>query len=312
MNLSGLEIGRFFAAPLAGVSDVAQRVLCERFGADATVTEMVSAKGLLMCGEATQALLNTTGLTKPKGVQLFGADPFVMKEAVGLPQLQKFDFIDLNMGCPVPKVTKTGAGSALMKNVDRAATLVRVATEGTKKPVTVKFRLGFDSENYLEFGKVCQDAGASAVTLHARTRAQGYSGQADWRAIARLREVLSIPVIANGDITDGPSYQACVQETQCQGYMIGRAAMGRPWIFAELKGQSVEIDVRAIIKEHYALLMANYDEHYAVVTMRHMLGCYLRGIPGASKARGELNSAKTVEQVFEVIDRVFGTAADND
>lgn len=295
-------------APLAGVTDLGLRHLARVYGADLTTTEMVSAKGLLMRGAATRELLATDPIETPVAVQLFGADPFVMKDAVQDPALDKFDIIDVNMGCPVPKVTKTGAGSMLMRTVDRAAAIVRVMSAATTRPVTVKFRLGWDdtSRNYLDFGRAMQDAGAAAVTLHARTRQQGYAGAADWGAIAELRAALAIPVIANGDITDRASYDECRRITGCDAVMIGRGAMGRPWIFDELKGKEPPSDVRGVVETHLALLAEHYGERYAVVNMRHHLGCYLKGIPGAARARGQLNSAPDLASLREVLAQVFG------
>ena len=306
MKIADLEIGTVGLAPLAGVTDLAMRTLCKRFGADFTVTEMVSARGLIQKGINSQALLAVAENEGPVGVQLFGYDPFVMSDAAALPELKKFDFIDINMGCPVPKVTKTGAGSALMKTPERAATLVACVKRASGKPVTAKFRLGWDdgSKNYVAFGKMLEDAGVDAVTLHARTKEQGYAGKADWDAIGELAAALRIPVIANGDVTDPESYAECKRVTGCECFLIGRGAMGRPWLFSEVKGERAEWNAGEIAREHFELMRTTYGDRYALVNMRHHLGHYLRGRPGASALRGIVNTCTTVDELRALLNRM--------
>ena len=306
MKIGKLEIGTYGLAPLAGSTDLAMRTLCKRYGADFTVTEMVSARGLLEQGKATTDLLATAAGERPVGVQLFGSDPFVMKDAVQRPELAKFDFIDVNMGCPVPKVTKTGAGSALMRTVDRAQSLIACIKHALDKPVTAKFRLGWDerSKNYIELARALEQAGVDGVTLHARTREQGYAGTADWEAIARLRDAVSIPVIANGDITDPESLAACRAVTGCECFLIGRGAVGRPWVFAELKGECPEVNVGEVATEQFMLMRAQYGDRYAIVNMRHHFGHYLRGRVGASALRGRMNTCETVDGMLSLLSEI--------
>ncbi|MCL2540147.1 MAG: tRNA-dihydrouridine synthase family protein [Firmicutes bacterium] len=221
---------------MAGYTDVAFRSLCAGFGASLTTTEMVSVLGLMHNSKATHELLFTEPNESPKEVQLFGSNPEAFSRAAGHPFLEKFDIININMGCPVPKVFKQGEGCALMANPELAYKIITACTKNTNKPVTVKFRLGLtaDTINAAEFGKMCEQAGAGSITVHGRTRQQGYGGRADWNEIAKVVRAVKIPVIANGDVCCRDDLIKVKEVTGCAGVMIGRAALGRPWIFNEI------------------------------------------------------------------------------
>ena len=223
-------------APMAGVTDLPYRLICKEFGCGFTVTELISAKAILYNNKNTNMLLATDPGEKPAAVQLFGSDPDIMAEIAKRVEELDFDMIDINMGCPVPKVVNNGEGSALMKEPKLVEEIVSKMSRAVSKPVTVKMRSGFSKAevNAVEIAKICEASGAQAVTVHARTREQYYAGEADWSVIAAVKEAIKIPVIGNGDIKDGESAVRCMQETCCDGVMIGRAARGNPWIFSEI------------------------------------------------------------------------------
>lgn len=223
-------------APMAGVADRAYRILCKEHGAAALVSEMVSAKGLCYGDSKTAQLCTILPEERPMGLQLFGSEPDFMAKAVTIVQQFEPDWIDINMGCPVPKVVGTGAGSALMKNIDLAARITEAAVQTSSIPVTVKFRTGWDSDsiNAVEFAKAIENAGASAITVHGRTKMQMYSGKADWNIIKQVKQAVSIPVIGNGDVTDFNSCKKMYDETGCDLVMIGRGSYGNPFVFREI------------------------------------------------------------------------------
>ena len=237
---------------MAGVTDVAFRSVCIEMGADAGVTEMVSAKALSFENEKTEDLLKTAPNEAIKIVQIFGHEPEIMAKICASEELQKFDIIDINMGCPAPKIVGNGDGSALMKNVPLAKEIIQACVKATDKPITVKFRSGFDSEhiNAIEFAKMCEDAGAQAITIHGRTREQMYGGVVDLDIIKSVKEAVSIPVIASGDIVDLKSLQKTKEYTGCDAFMIGRGALGNPAIFAELSGVTTTLDRYDLVEKH--------------------------------------------------------------
>lgn len=291
-------INPLILAPMAGVTDFAFRHLCGQFGAALTVSEMVSVNGLNQGNEPTKKLLHRIPSDIPSAVQLFGSDPKAFSIAVKNPLVSGFDIIDINMGCPVAKVVKTGAGSALMDNPQLAHDIVRACVDNTDKPVSVKFRLGFsDPKQYLTFGKVCAAAGATAVTLHGRTRVQMYRGKADFSAVKMLKGEVDIPVIVSGDIVDRETFQQIMSETGADGAMIGRGAMGRPWIFADILGQNPPYNLTGIILRHIDLLLTIYSDIFVVKYMRHHIGWYLKGAPGAAEKRGIINKLDILEEV---------------
>lgn len=300
LKIGGLELDNpFFAAPLAGVTDAPYRRLCRRFGAALVYSEMVSAKGLYYNDKKTEQLLYIYEDEKPTAYQVFGSDPEIMAYAAA--ELERRDnvILDVNMGCPVPKIVKNGEGSALMKDPERVYRIISAMTKAASKPVTAKIRAGFDesSKNAVEVAKAIEAGGAAAVAVHGRTREQYYSGHADWSIIAEVKKAVSIPVIGNGDVTDGKSAMAMMNETGCDFVMIGRGALGNPWIFRELtaawKGEAYEPptleEKKKIMLEQLDMMIELKGEYGAVREMRKFVGWYLKGAPGSASFRGSVN-----------------------
>lgn len=303
MNIGNVVIdGNLILAPMAGVTDIAFRELCKHFGAGLTVTEMVSVKALLFKNKKTQLLLDTFAGEKPCAVQIFGhcADDFgrVLKSGV----LDKFDIIDINMGCPAPKIVKNGDGSALLKNLSLAREIVENCVKSTDKPVTVKLRKGFyeNDDVLVSFAKMCEDAGASAITVHPRTKSQNYSGQIDISDIKKVKESVKIPVIGNGDVVDIESYEKMLK-TGCDGVMIGRRAVGCPEIFSILKGKKLDLTKSEIIKLHLDILRKYYDEKViSKIFIRHAFA-YASFEAGAVEKRKKLAFCKTLKEMEDVL-----------
>ena len=239
---------------------------------------MVSAKGLIYDSEKTKWLLYTSPLEDIKVVQLFGKEPEVMFSAIQNKVLDDFDIIDINMGCPAPKIIKNGEGSFLMKKPDLAYEIVRACVSASKRPVTVKMRLGYEEDNSVQFAKVLERAGASVITVHGRLKTQGYSGKADYEKIANVKKTVNIPVVANGDVVDKQSYEEIQKVTGADAVMIGRGAVGNPHIFAELLGLDIPFDKFDSIKEQFEILLKFYDEHFVVTNMRKQIAQYLKGL----------------------------------
>jgi nifR3 family TIM-barrel protein len=291
-------------APMAGFSDVAFRNLCLKYGAGLVCTEMVSSKALSYKNKKTEDLLATLNDESPKAVQIFGHEPDVMAEAVKNPLIQKFDIIDINMGCPAPKIVGNGDGSALLKNFELARQIIEACVHATSKPVTVKFRIGYErNENVaVEFAKMCEKAGAAAITVHGRTAKQGYSGNVDYHTIKMVKEAVSIPVFANGNCSSREDYLKILEETKADGVMIGRASLGRPEIFEEiLTGKTTNEDKFEQIKWHYETLLKFFPERFVVLSMRSHLACYLKGKNKNTKLLQELMKQETFEKVIEIL-----------
>ncbi|MBQ8297842.1 MAG: tRNA dihydrouridine synthase DusB [Ruminococcus sp.] len=299
INIGNVRIPRTAAlAPMAGVADRAYRIMCKKFGAAYMVSEMVSAKGICYGDRKTAALCTVTEEERPMAVQLFGAEPEFMSKAVGIVLEYKPDIIDINMGCPVPKVINTNSGSALMKDIRLAAEVTGAAVKAAGGvPVTVKFRSGWDSSsvNAVEFAKAVESAGASAVTVHGRTREQFYSGTADWEVISRVKQAVSIPVIGNGDVTDLASCKKMYEQTGCDLVMIGRGSYGNPFVFREIEsyynGKSytpptVE-EKMAVMLEHIRLILSlsEKNEEMAMHEARKHAAWYMNGYYGSAKFR---------------------------
>ncbi len=307
----------FFLAPLAGVTGSSFRQLCKEQGAALVYSEMVSAKGLYYDGRRTEELLCFSQKEVPIAYQLFGSDPDIMAWAVK--KLARADncMIDINMGCPVAKVTKNGEGAALMQNPILAAKIVESMVEAERqvakelgrapKPISVKCRLGWDDNNinYKEFALRMEDAGASALTLHARTREQMYSGKADWEAIANLKSRLIIPLIGNGDIYSGDDARRMLDETACDFLMIGRGALGNPWIFKDaIDGENRLISIEEkiqMIKNHMDLLILEKGERRGLQEMRKHIGWYLKGMEGIAQLRSRINKVSTVGDIHGIL-----------
>ena len=301
-RIGKVEIGtNAVLAPLAGFTDLAFRSICRRFGAGLTYTEMVSAKGLVYGNENTAGLLATADNEVPSAVQIFGSEPEFISRAVE--SLSGFDIIDINMGCPVPKIVKNGEGSALMRTPEVAEAVVRAAVRATDKPVTVKFRRGFGEKDdtCVEFAKRMEGAGAAAVTVHGRTREQFYAGTADWQAISRVAAAVKIPVIGNGDVVDRKSYLAAM-ETGVDAVMVGRGALGAPWVFAEMLGLQQEYNRFDIAREHLTRLLEQFPAICVVGNMKKHLARYMKGLRGVAGYKDKIYSARTTKQLMDVID----------
>lgn len=294
-------------APIAGFSEVGFRHMCAKYGAGLTYTELVSAKGLCYGNKGTQELLAREDFSSPCAVQLFGSDPEFMYKAAKDERLAKFEILDINMGCPVKKVFNNGDGSALMKNPDLITEIVQAVKEGAKRPVTVKMRAGVDSGKpvAVECALAAQKGGASAVCVHPRYREQFYSGEADHSITKAVKEALDIPVIANGDITDLRSLAGVRDLTGADGFMIGRGALGRPWIFSELNGGNGAHDVKADIYEHIAVLRKYMCDFTVANVMKLQLCYYAKGGRDAKAVRVEIGKAKSIDDIFDIVEKYF-------
>lgn len=291
-------------APMAGVTDVGFRAICSSFGADATVTEMLSARAMEHNPKKTEFMTLTTEAEKIKIAQIFGHEADFMERAIKNPLLQKFDSFDINMGCPAPKIVKNGEGSALMDNLSLASKIISACKNATDKPVSVKFRKGSKSENFREFARMCQDSGADFVTFHARTVEQGYSGKADLEAIATVKADLKIPVVGNGDVIDVESYQK-MKQTGVDGVMIGRGATGHPWIFSILKGENEKIDKYEVVKKHIEILREHFEENWLKLYIRKHLLWYASDLPMSANLRFKLATCDDIDQCLKILKESF-------
>ena len=289
---------------MAAVSDIAFRDVCSLFGADATYSEMLSCRAMLHNPKKTKLMTEVGENERVKVGQIFGHEPEIMAETLKYDFLEHYDVIDINMGCPAPKIVKNGEGSALMKNIPLARKIVEECVRATDKPVTVKFRLGYSSDISLDFGRMCEEAGASAITLHARTTDMGYSGKADYEAIARLKAGVKIPVIGNGDVVDKESFER-MKSTGVDGVMIGRGAQGKPWIFSELKGKTFDGNKFDVIQRHVDILRAHFDEAWIVKYMRKHFLWYLSGVDCASELRLKVATSPSVDDSLKILKDIF-------
>lgn len=303
LKIKNVELkSNLILAPMAGLSDVAFRNMCLKFGAGLVCTEMVSAKALSYKNKKTEDLLITLDDEVPKAVQIFGHEPKVMAEAVKNPLLAKFDIIDINMGCPAPKIVKNGDGSALLKNFDLAEQIINACVNVTDKPITVKFRIGFDEgENIaVDFAKMCEKAGAAAITVHGRTTKQGYSGIVNYEAIKQVKQAVNIPVFANGNCETREDYENILKITGADGIMIGRASLGSPEIFEEiLTGKKPDVNKFEQIKYHYETLMKFFPEKAVVLSMRTHLANYLKKEYKNTKLLIELLKMNSYSEIIE-------------
>lgn len=302
-------------APMAGVTDLPFRLLCKEQGAGLLCMEMVSAKAVLYHNKNTEKLMEIDPRETPVSLQLFGSEPDIIAKIAAELEERPFAILDINMGCPVPKIVNNGEGSALMRNPRLAAEIVRKTAKAIRKPVTVKIRKGYDEAhcNAVELAKYLEDAGAAAITVHGRTREQFYSGKADWEIIRKVKEAVTIPVIGNGDVTDGESAKRLIEETGCDGIMIGRAAQGNPWVFREvlaylehdvkMERPSVE-EVRDMIRRHATLQLDCKGGYIGIREMRKHVAWYIAGYPHAAGLRKRVCSVERMEDLMELIEEI--------
>lgn len=295
-------------APMAGVTDLPFRLLCKEQGAGLLCMEMVSAKAILYKNKNTEELLSIDEREHPVSLQLFGSDPDIMAQIAHQIEERPFDILDINMGCPVPKVVNNGDGSALMKNPILAGKIIEKTVNAVKKPVTVKIRKGFDDEhiNAVEMAHIAEESGAAAIAVHGRTREQYYSGNADWEIIRKVKEAVSIPVIGNGDLTCAKDIEKMAEETGCDGFMIGRGVQGNPWLFhqilhyfetgEELKKPSFE-EVTQMLLRHAAMQLEFKGEYTGIREIRKHAAWYTAGYKNSSKLRGRINEVENYEQL---------------
>nr|WP_317363652.1 tRNA dihydrouridine synthase DusB [uncultured Blautia sp.] len=302
-------------APMAGVTDLPFRLLCKEQGAGLICTEMVSAKAIYFKNKNTESLMEIDERERPVSLQLFGSEPDLMAEIARQIEPRNFDILDINMGCPVPKVVNNGEGSALMKNPKLVHEIVSKVSKAIQKPVTVKIRKGFteDSVNAVEIAKILEDAGAAAVAVHGRTREQYYSGQADWEIIRKVKEAVSIPVIGNGDVDSPQKAEALVKETGCDGIMIGRAVQGNPWLFSRilhyqqtgelLPGPGME-EIKEMILRHAKMQLEYKGNYTGMREMRKHVAWYTTGMPHSASVRRMVNEVESYEQLEELVSRM--------
>ncbi len=303
---------RYILGPMAGVTDLPFRLLCREQGAGLLCMEMVSAKAIYYNNRNTESLLEIHPDERPVSLQLFGSDPKIMSEMAKRIEERPFAILDINMGCPVPKVVKNGEGSALMKNPKLVYDIVSAVVKAIEKPVTVKIRKGFDDDhvNAVEIAKIIEEAGASAVAVHGRTREQYYSGRADWDIIRQVKEAVSIPVIGNGDVTSPQKAEELVRQTGCDGIMIARGAEGNPWIFSEMIAYEEtgivpprpdKDAVREMMLRHARLQLQYKGEFCGIREMRKHVAWYTKGLKGAARLREKVNAVESLEELENLL-----------
>lgn len=313
LNIGGVSLkSHAVLAPMAGVSDRAYRELCVRFGAAYCVSEMVSSKALSFNSKKSEELMEISDLERPCGIQIFGDDPKCMADAAKHALENKPDIIDINMGCPAPKISSNGSGSALMKNPRLCGEIVKAVTAVTDTPVTVKIRKGWDDDsvNAVEVAKICESAGAAAITVHGRTRQQYYKPPVDYGIIKAVRESVSVPVIANGDIDSAEKAKEVMDITGCDLVMIGRATLGNPWIFSQINAYLENPNVKihtpdleerlGVMIEHIGKMVEYKGEHMAMLQARKLVVGYFKGIKGAAALRNEAGKIKTLDDLYEL------------
>ena len=314
IKIGNVELNNnIFLAPMAGITDRAFRIICEKFEPGLVCTEMISAKGLYYDDSKTEQLLNMKNENRPIEVQIFGSDTQSM--AYAAKYVSKYaDIVDINMGCPAPKVVKNGDGSKLLLDLNKARDIIEAVVSESTVPVTVKFRKGWDNDNIVatKIARIAEEAGASAITIHGRTRSEFYSGNADWDIIREVKNSVSIPVIGNGDVKSSEDVRKMFDETGVDGIMIGRGALGRPWIFEEIKyeleGKNFCISNEEklnLILEHLNLMIEDKPEKVAIVEMRKHLGWYIKNSKDASKIRDHINQITDKQELIKALTEYF-------
>ena len=305
-----------FLAPMAGITDLPFRSICKELGADILITEMISTRGIVYNDTKTNLLLTTNPKENPLGVQLFGNNPEFFSEAIEKIHKKDFDFININMGCPTPKIVKNGDGSALMKNLELSSEIIKATVKATTKPVTVKIRKGWDdnSINAEEFSSMAEQNGAAMVMIHGRTREMFYSGKADWNIIKRVKKRVGIPIIGNGDVFTPQNAKDILEETGCDGIMIGRGAMGNPWVFREIKhflktGEKLPSpslrEKKEVIFLHLDRALSFYGERLGILEMRKHLAWYIKGLPYSAPVKRALQQCKDVDHIKLIVEDYF-------
>ena len=314
LKIGNVELANpYILAPMAGVTDLPFRLLCKEQGVGLLCMEMVSAKAILYKNKNTQDLMKIEEEERPVSLQLFGSDPYIMGEIAKQIEELPFSILDINMGCPVPKIVRNGEGSALMKQPKLVYEIVSKTANAIQKPVTVKIRKGFDDEsiNAVEIAKIIEDAGAAAVAVHGRTREQYYAGKADWEIIRQVKEAVSIPVIGNGDVVSGESAIAMMEQTGCDGVMIGRGAQGNPWIFSELleyektgvmPGRPDLEELKSMMLRHARLQIQYKGEYLGIREMRKHVSWYTSGLQNSAKLRGQINAVESYDELANLLE----------
>ena len=314
LKIGNVELANpYILAPMAGVTDLPFRLLCKEQGAGLLCMEMISAKAIQYNNRNTKALLEIHPEEFPVSLQLFGADPDIISEIAKRIEELPFSILDINMGCPVPKIVRNGEGSALMNQPKLVHEIVSKTSRAIQKPVTVKIRKGFNDEsiNAVEIAKIIEDAGGAAVTVHGRTREQYYSGKADWDIIRQVKEAVSIPVIGNGDVVSGESALAMMEETGCDGVMIGRGAQGNPWIFSglieyektgKMPSRPSAEELKEMMLRHARLQIQYKGEYLGIREMRKHVSWYTTGLPNSAKLRGEINAVESYDELKKLLD----------
>ncbi len=314
LKIGNVELANpYILAPMAGVTDLPFRLLCKEQGAGLLCMEMISAKAIQYNNKNTKALLEIHPEEEPVSLQLFGSEPDVISEIAKRIEELPFAILDINMGCPVPKIVRNGEGSALMNQPKLVHEIVSKTVKAIQKPVTVKIRKGFNEEsiNAVEIAKIIEDAGAAAVAVHGRTREQYYSGKADWDIIRQVKEAVSIPVIGNGDVVSGESALAMMRETGCDGVMIGRGAQGNPWVFSELveyektgvmPARPSNEELKEMMLRHARLQIQYKGEYLGIREMRKHVSWYTSGLKNSAKLRGEINAVESYEELSKLLE----------
>ena len=303
-------------APMAGVTDLPFRLLCKEQGVGMTCTELVSAKAISFHNKNTESLLEISEKERPVSLQLFGSAPDIISEVASYIEERPFDILDINMGCPVPKVAGNGEGSALMQNPKLVGEIIYKTARAIKKPVTVKIRKGFSEKNVnaVEIAKIAEANGAAAIAVHGRTREQYYSGKADWDIIRQVKEAVKIPVIGNGDVDSPQKAKELLEQTGCDGIMVGRGARGNPWIFREIKaylekGELIprpsKDEIKSMMLRHARMQIEYKGTYTGIREMRKHISWYTAGFPGSAKLRGAINLVETYEELEQLLEQRF-------